>query len=273
MENLTKYDTLIGQIEPDLLAQWEQEQFELKAKLIETDDFTFSLDSSSPEVLKRVAGLDISVSKTDQSIAFVGLCVLDYATSEVLYQTYDKVSMTQPYVPGFLAFREVDHLLNLLAKLKAECPEFYPELLLIDGNGILHNKGFGIASHLGVLADLPTVGCGKTVFAVDGINKKTVRSLADTNLKEKGDFVELVGDSGKVWGAAWKPTEEVIVPMIVSIGHKISLKSAMIVVNQFTKFRVPEPIRLADKNTRFLLDEFERKGADFDISQFKSFTG
>ncbi len=75
-----------------------------------------------------------------------------------------------PYIPGFLAFREVPHLLHLIDRLRNTKPEFLPQVILVDGNGIFHQNGFGLASHLGVLANIPTIGCGKTVFFVDGIS-------------------------------------------------------------------------------------------------------
>lgn len=68
------------------------------------------------------------------------------------------VQLTQPYIPGFLAFREVDHLLALLERLRASRPELVPDVIFVDGNGVLHPRGFGLASHLGVLARIPTVG-------------------------------------------------------------------------------------------------------------------
>jgi len=69
-----------------------------------------------------------------------------------------------------LAFREVPHLLHLIDRLRNTKPEFLPQVILVDGNGIFHQNGFGLASHLGVLANIPTIGCGKTVFYVDGIS-------------------------------------------------------------------------------------------------------
>lgn len=78
--------------------------------------------------------------------------------------------MDAPYIPGFLAFREAPHLMKLFQKLKDTKPQFMPQVILVDGNGVLHQNGFGLASHFGVLADIPTIGCGKTVFYVDGIS-------------------------------------------------------------------------------------------------------
>jgi deoxyinosine 3'endonuclease (endonuclease V) len=76
----------------------------------------------------------------------------------MVYQDYKMVKLTQPYIAGFLAFREVDHLLELLAHQRSTRPEVTPQVVFVDGNGVLHPKGFGLASHLGVLAATVTVG-------------------------------------------------------------------------------------------------------------------
>ena len=102
----------------------------------------------------------------------------------MVYKDYEIVKLDLPYVPGFLAFREVPHLMKLINTLKEKRPEYIPQVILVDGNGILHQNGFGLASHLGVLADIPTIGCGKTVFNVDGMSKEKVRALCDANLKK-----------------------------------------------------------------------------------------
>ena len=81
----------------------------------------------------------------------------------------------QPYIPGFLAFREVPVLWRLFDQLRQKQPQLWPELLLVDGNGILHQNQCGLACHLGVLIDVPTVGIGKTLFYIDGLGKEKVK--------------------------------------------------------------------------------------------------
>lgn len=87
--------------------------------------------------------------------------------------------------------------------------------------------------------------------------QQTVKKLSKENLKKKGDHVYLKGNSGAIWGAGLKSTDDTINPMIISTGHKISLDSALTIVKYLTKYRVPEPIRLADKRSRFLIKEVE----------------
>ena len=135
---------------------------------------------------------------------------------EILYEDFEKETADYPYIPGFLAFKEVPVYTILFERIKQNRPELYPQLLLVDGNGILHTRNFGCASHIGVLFDVPTIGVGKTVFYIDGIRKDQVKALSEENLKKAGDFVPLVGDSGKTWGAALRSTDQSSNPVIVS---------------------------------------------------------
>ena len=114
--------------------------------------------------------MDISASKHIENIAVSALVVCD-RNLKIVYEDYKLVEMKEPYIPGFLAFKEVNHLVNLINDLKKNAPEYMPKVILVDGNGILHVKGFGLACHLGVLVVIPTIGCSKNVFNINGINK------------------------------------------------------------------------------------------------------
>lgn len=220
------------QIDQKTQDRWNNEQKFLKKLIIEKDLFKWNLDKNSDKCLKYIGGVDISFSKDDPNIACSFLVVLKYPELKPVYEDYEYVKLDMPYVPGFLAFREASHLLKLFNKLKNDPSksQFYPEVVLADGNGILHNNGCGIASHLGVHLGIPTIGCGKTVFFVDGLRKDIVFNKFRTTVKKGGDFVELVGESGRVWGAALKSNDECIDPIIVSLGTQISLKTALQIV-------------------------------------------
>lgn len=167
--------------------------------------------------------------------------------------------MTQPYVPGFLAFREVDHLNDLINEVKASDPLLIPDVILVDGNGIYHSNGFGLACHLGVLSGIPCLGCGKTAFFVDGLSSEKVDSIAEKHLNKKGDYVFLQGKSGKIHGAAMRCSIEANNNLIISQGHKVSLETCCLIVRELLKFRVVEPVRLADKLSREQIRQFEKK--------------
>ncbi|KAL5660948.1 hypothetical protein ACJX0J_028073, partial [Zea mays] len=142
----------------------------LKSKLILEDEFAWSLPSvgsglDEPEwcKLKYIGGTDISFLKEDPSTACAAVVVLNADTLEVVHEEFNVVRLQVPYIPGFLAFREAPVLLGLLEKVKINAPHFCPQLLMVDGNGLLHPRGFGLACHLGVLADIPTIGVGKNL--------------------------------------------------------------------------------------------------------------
>lgn len=88
--------------------------------------------------------------------------VLEFPSLNVVYERYQMVRLTKPYIPGFLAFREVPFLLDLLNELRKTRPELVPQVVFMDGNGVLHPRGCGVACHFGVVADIPTIGVAKT---------------------------------------------------------------------------------------------------------------
>ncbi|KAH9571483.1 hypothetical protein CY35_02G096400 [Sphagnum magellanicum] len=225
--------------------EWIKEQELLKRRLVLTDDFSWKLittsshDEDSVAVnssgildqskLRYVGGVDLSFSKLDESIACAALVVMDLEIMQVVYEDFDTVKLTMPYIAGFLAFRE---------------------LLMVDGNGILHPRGFGLASHLGVLADIPTIGVGKNLHHVDGLTNLEVRNVVAKSNLQAGDVVPLIGSSGQVWGAALHSHEGCQKPIFISIGHRISLDTAVAVVRCCCLHRVPEPVRQADLRSR-----------------------
>jgi len=169
------------------------------------------------------------------------------------------VDVLQPYVPGFLAFREVEHILLVLKESIKERPLFTPDVIIVDGNGIYHSEGFGLACHLGVLCDIPTLGCGKTNFFVDGLSCDKVDKIAVDNLKKKKDFCFLKGDSGKIHGAAMRCSDTHNNNLIISQGHKISLETCCIIVKELLNFKVVEPVRIADQLSREQIRVYDEK--------------
>ena len=218
---------------------------ELKEQLITKDDFEWNIDS-----LSLVGGVDISFNKHSTKDACASLVVVSYPSMKIVYQKFKIVELTLPYIPGFLAFREVSFLVDLIEELKREDPQLVPQLILVDGNGILHTRGFGLASHLGVLVNIPTIGVGKKLFVVDGLDDYEIQEQVRRKLHKGGEFLPLIGKSGKVWGAALKSCDSTQNPVFVSIGHRISLETAVLLTSRMCKHRVPEPIRQADLGSR-----------------------
>ncbi|XP_075815215.1 endonuclease V-like isoform X2 [Microtus pennsylvanicus] len=112
------------------------------------------------------------------------------------------VRLKAPYVSGFLAFREVPFLVELVQRLQEKKPDFMPQVLLVDGNGVLHQRGFGVACHLGVLTDLPCIGVAKKLLQVDGLENNSLHKEKIVLLQAGGDTFPLMGNSGTVLGMA-----------------------------------------------------------------------
>ena len=337
------FHELINSVDPKLREKWEKIQNEIKKNLIETDE--------TSKKLKYIAGMDITFSKKNKNVAVTTIFIFDSKINPIFSLSKINKILT-PYIPSFLAFREIDTMLELFEKankkiellekeekklkkemsseieegvinqekddilqleLKKESLEendlkkdknlkkdnnsqinkniknlkkdLIPQielnkeslkqntlkkdikkkssidLIFVDGNGILHPRFCGLATHLGVLTNTPTIGCAKTIFAIDGINKyKKIKEIKEKFKKmKKTGFEYLKGKSGKIWGAALKNTIKSFVPLIVSIGHKINIDRAIELVFLYSKCRVVEPIRFSDKHSRYLIDVFDRE--------------
>ncbi len=177
---------------------------------------------------RLVAGLDISGAFSDGD-ALAAVVVLKYPGLEIVEIQTARVRPPFPYVPGLLSFREIPVLFAALEKLTVE-----PDLLVVDGHGQAHPRRFGIASHLGVLFDIPAIGCGKSLLVGTHGRLGEVRGSTAT-LKHKGEAI----------GKAVR-TRDGVKPVYVSLGHKVDTRSAVRWILAFTtKYRLPEPTRLA----------------------------
>ncbi|KAI3703361.1 hypothetical protein L1987_73378 [Smallanthus sonchifolius] len=238
--------------------KWLEAQDSLKKKLVTVDDYTWKLgeaeeeESSGVELLKYIGGVDISFSKDNPSVACGTLVVLDFKTLDVVYEDSSIVKID---VPGFLAFREAPIFLELLKKMQDCSHPFYPQLFMIDGNGILHPRAaFDEVFTCRIWLCLPSWGSsqsiGKNLHHVDGLTNSRVRELLEAEENFNVDCISLVGDSGKNLGAAIHSSKGSFKPIFVSVGHRVSLASAVEVVKRTCKYRVPEPIRQADIRSR-----------------------
>ena len=152
--------------------------------------------------------------------------------------------MSKPYISGFLGFREVEHFINLLQDMDQK---FKPQVLFVDGNGIFHPRKFGSASHIGLISGIPTIGISKNLLYVEQID---TNYIAEKIIPKKGNYFNLVGESGFTYGACIMTSESVKHPLYVSIGHKISLETATKLTLESAIYKIPEPIRQADLISR-----------------------
>jgi len=185
--------------------------------------------SGGPAEVRTVAGVDIAVlEKGSHAPARGAVVVLSYPELEVLEQSVVEAEVTFPYVPGLLSFRETPVLLEPLSRVRK------PDLLLVDGQGFAHPRRFGLACHLGLLLDVPAIGCAKSRLLGE-------HDAPDTAAGSQAPL----RDGGEVIGAVLR-TRDAVKPIFVSVGHRIGLMEATEWVLRCCRgLRLPEPTRLA----------------------------
>lgn len=182
-----------------------------------------------------VAGVDVAYEKhSDKLVAAV--VILDASTLDLIETVTAEDRAQFPYIPGLFSFRELPPLIKAFAKLNHS-----PDLIVCDGQGYAHPRRFGLACHLGVIFDIPTIGCGKTRLL--GEHKEP-----DTG---RGAIAPLY-DNGEVIGNLLR-TQNGVNPIYVSIGHRISLETACNWILKLSpRYRLPETIRQADHTVKTL---------------------
>jgi deoxyribonuclease V len=211
---------------PTTFEQAEALQQQLRSQVITHNDF---------DRIRTVAGVDAGyegdpATGEAQAIARAAIVVLAYPSLQPLDYAIARRPATFPYVPGFLSFREAPAVIAALGELRVR-----PDLLICDGQGIAHPRRFGIACHVGLLANLPSIGCAKSLL----IGRHG--PVPD----ERGASVPLV-HRGEQVGVALR-TRAGTKPLYISVGHRVGLGTAIdIVMACTTKYRLPETTRAAD---------------------------
>ncbi|MFB7174179.1 endonuclease V [Streptomyces sp. NPDC056254] len=186
-----------------------------------------------------VTGVDVAYDDTRDLVAAAAV-VLDAATLAVVEEATAVGRVSFPYVPGLLAFRELPTVLAALDALTVP-----PGLVVCDGYGLAHPRGFGLACHLGVVTGLPSIGVAKNPFTFSYEEPGTRR----------GDAAALLAADGAEVGRALR-TQDRTKPVYVSVGHKVSLDNACAHVLALSpRFRIPETTRHADSLCRRALRE------------------
>ena len=180
--------------------------------------------------LRTIAGFDVGFEDGGDTTRAAAV-LLDADTLEVLASEIARIPTRMPYIPGLLSFRELPALLLALKALPRA-----PDLAFVDGHGIAHPRGLGIAAHFGVATGLPSIGVAKKILVGSGSEPHALRG-AYTPLRHKGAQL------------GWLLRSKLRCnPLVVSPGHKVSMASAADLVMRFTgSYRLPEPTRLADR--------------------------
>jgi deoxyribonuclease V len=186
--------------------------------------------SGDPAPVQLVAGVDISVGgRVRRTPGRGAVVVLSIPSLVAVEQSTVEQQPTFPYVPGLLSFREIPVLLPAFLRLRAQ-----PDLLVVDGQGYAHPRRIGLASHLGLVFDLPSIGCAKS---------RLIGEYGD--LGEDRGSIAYLRDRGEVIGAAVR-TRRGTKPIFVSSGHRVGLDEAVEWTLRLTpRYRIPEPTRLA----------------------------
>jgi deoxyribonuclease V len=192
--------------------------------------------------IRYVAGADLAFDP-ETEVAFAGVIVYRFPGLEEVERRMARRKLRFPYVPGLLSFRECPILLAAFARLQTE-----PDLILIDGHGRAHPRRFGIACHIGILFDKPTIGCAKSRLVGEH--------------QEPGEWAGSTAPlmlEGERLGVVLR-TRDGVRPIYVTTGHRVSLVSAVGLVKQCVDgFRIPKPTREADHYVRDLRRAYQEK--------------
>ncbi len=193
------------------LKKLREEQINLSKKISIEDGFN---------KIETIAGMDIAYPKNEFDDACGACVVIDYKTKKVIEEKTIFTKTDFPYIPSYLFYREFSVLQKLTDSLDTN-----PSLFMFDGNGILHPYGSGLASHVGLLLDVPSIGVAKNL-----LGGKVEKNIVKIKNQRRG--YALISKRAKK-------------PIYVSPGHKISLKTCVSVVKHLSQYKIPEPLRLA----------------------------
>jgi deoxyribonuclease V len=208
--------------------RWDLSPAEAKALQLELAERVIAETTFDPSEVQTVAGVDVSIRK---GVARAAAVVLKLTDLKPVDCAVSEAPATFPYIPGLLTFREGPTVLRALERLT-----IWPDLLIFDGQGIAHPQRIGLAAHMGVILDHPSIGCAKS-------------RLTGTHAEpgnEVGDWEPLI-DAGEVVGAVVR-SRAGVKPLYVSIGHRVDLVTAIDLVLQCTRgYRLPETTRYAHR--------------------------
>lgn len=209
---------------------------EEEALQLQTELATKVIKENQLDEVKLIAGVDVAYSKENDNL-IAAVVILDAETLKIIEIVTAEEKGQFPYIPGLFSFRELPPLIKAFAQLKNK-----PDLVVCDGQGYAHPRRFGLACHLGVIFDVPTIGCGKSRLLGEYQELDIVR----------GAVAHLV-DHNEVIGSVLR-SQTNINPIFVSIGHRVSLTTACEwVLKLAPKYRLPETTRQSDQVVRTTL--------------------
>ena len=208
--------------------RWDLSVDEARALQPQLAEKVIAQTTFDPAAIETVAGVDVGFRN---KIAHAAIVVLSYPDLRPVDSAVGRAPVTFPYVPGLLTFREGPSVLQALERLTT-----WPDLLIFDGQGVAHPRRIGLAAHIGVILDHPSIGCAKSRLI----------GTYDEPGATAGDWTPLT-DQGEIIGAVVR-TRAKVKPLFVSTGHQVDLATAIdVVLNCTRRYRLPETTRLAHR--------------------------
>ncbi|EPY25062.1 deoxyribonuclease V [Angomonas deanei] len=212
------------------------------------------LKTSALAPLTFIGGIDISFVP-DTNLGVACLAVLRFPSLEVVEVHYHHCELTAPYRPGYLAFRELEPVTRLFQQCEASLREkgCYPQLLFLDGCGVLHPRRAGLATHLGHTLGVATIGCAKKILSVEHFSREYIEGLFEGHVSSPLAMRPLVAGEAapyRYYGYALQNTHSAKRCVFVSPGHKMGYALSLALVSLCSLHRVPEPTRQADLRSR-----------------------
>ncbi len=222
---------------PNFIHPWNLSEKE--ALVLQSDIARKVIKEDMLNDIRYVGGVDVAYDKHSDKL-FSAVVILDVNSLEVVETEIAEDTVQFPYIPGLFSFRELPPIAKALQQLSIT-----PDVIICDGHGLAHPRRAGLSCHLGVLFDVPTIGCGKA---------RLIGETAEIGIK-RGDYAPLI-DNKETIGNVLR-TQDNIKPVYVSIGHRISLQTACNWVLKLSpNFRLPETTRRADQAVRKALAKY-----------------
>ncbi|OMF43414.1 deoxyribonuclease V [Paenibacillus peoriae] len=223
-------------MEPVLKHNWDLAETEA-IKLQQELSKKVTKEDQLPEI-HYVAGVDVAYSE-QSDLLVAAIVILEANSLNIVESVVVEDSVQFPYISGLFSFRELPSIVKAFKQIKT-----FPQLVVCDGQGIAHPRRFGLASHLGVIFDIPTIGCGKTKLLGDFQEPSQERGACS-----------LLVDREEIIGSVLR-TQENIKPLFVSVGHRISLDTACNWILKLSpRYRLPETTRQADQLVKKVLSK------------------
>lgn len=229
-----------------------------------------SYSGYNPKTTRLIAGLDISYETTNQKDTtrrtFNGVAIVSvFEGLEVLVTFVMTIKTSVPYIKGALSLREAPVFVEMLSRIKKEHPQFYPDLLIVDGHGAWHAQHAGSTTMIGIMAKIPTIGIGKDFLEIEGVTPtKDEFKKIKQEIKNKGDFMMMYRrDDKSILGVVYNGSGTMNGTEVsnkaftfISVGNMINIEDAIELVSSLMIHKICEPIRAADFASGFFYEKF-----------------